>query len=268
MAEFLSGSAVWGVVLTIGAFAIGTAANKKTGRGWCSPLLLGSILIILVLTFCRVPYTQYKTSASPLSYLLLPATVSLAIPLYEKRALLRQNFLAIAAGVFSGVLVSLASLLLLARLLGLDAAQAATLLPKSVTTAIGMDISAALGGMPPLTGAVIILTGITGSLTAQWLCKAIGITDPVAKGIGIGSASHAIGTTKALEIGETEGAMSSLATALAGVLTAILAPICGPGFCRLRNRNYHLFQQSTNFIAAKCPGDNPRCTSKRGGKEW
>lgn len=225
MTEILSDSAVWGVTLTIGAFAVGTAANKKTGKAWCSPLLLGSILIILVLTLFKVPYPEYKASASPLSYLLLPATVCLAIPLYEKRALLKQNLIAIAAGVFSGVLVSLVSIAVLARLLKLDAAQAATLLPKSVTTAIGMDVSAALGGMPPLTGAVIILTGITGSLTAQWLCGVLRITDSIAKGIGIGSASHAIGTAKALEMGETEGAMSGLATALAGVITAFLAPI-------------------------------------------
>lgn len=225
MAEFLSSSAVWGVSLTIGAFALGTFINRKTGKAWCNPLLLGSLFVILLLSLLNIPYPEYKAGASPLSYLLLPATVSLAIPLYEKWELLKNNLAAILAGILAGVLTSLGSITALALLLRLDSAQAATLLPKSVTTAIGMDVAAALGGIPSLAGAVIILTGITGNLTAQWLCKTLKITDPIAKGIAIGSASHAIGTAKALEMGQVEGAMSSLAVALAGVITAFLAPI-------------------------------------------
>ncbi len=224
MTEFLSSSAAWGVVLTIGGFALGTLINRKTGKTWCNPLLLGSIFVILLLSLWEIPYPEYRASASPLSYLLLPATVSLAIPLYEKWELLKTNLAAIFAGIFAGVLTSLGSITVLALLLKLDAAQAASLLPKSVTTAIGMDVAAALGGLPSLAGAVIILTGITGNLTAQWLCKALKITDPLAKGIGIGTASHAIGTAKALEMGQVEGAMSSLAVALAGVVTAFVAP--------------------------------------------
>lgn len=173
----------------------------------------------------KIPYYEYKASASPLSYLLLPATVSLAIPLYEKWELLKSNLIAILVGILAGVLTSLGSITTLALLLKLDAVQAVTLLPKSVTTAIGMDIANTLGGIPSLAGAVIILTGITGNLTAQWLCRVLNITDPLARGIGIGTASHAIGTAKALELGEVEGAMSSLAVALAGVITALLAPV-------------------------------------------
>lgn len=224
MAEFLSSSAAWGVVLTIGGFALGTHINRKTGKAWCNPLLLGGIFVILLLSLLNIPYPEYRASASPLSYLLLPATVSLAIPLYEKWELLKTNLAAIFAGIFAGVLTSLGSITVLALLLRLDTAQAASLLPKSVTTAIGMDVAAALGGLPSLAGAVIILTGITGNLTAQWLCKALKITDPLAKGIGIGTASHAIGTAKALEMGQVEGAMSSLAVAVAGVITAFVAP--------------------------------------------
>ena len=225
MAEFLSSSAVWGVTLTIGGFALGTLINRKTGKAWCNPLLLGSLFVILLLSCLNVPYPEYKASASPLSYLLLPATVSLAIPLYEKWELLKSNLIAILVGILVGVLTSLGSITTLALLLKLDAVQAVTLLPKSVTTAIGMDIADTLGGIPSLAGAVIILTGITGNLTAQWLCRVLKITDPLARGIGIGTASHAIGTAKALELGEVEGAMSSLAVALAGVITAFLAPV-------------------------------------------
>ena len=224
MADFLSSSAAWGVVLTIGGFALGTLINRKTGKAWCNPLLLGGTFVILLLTLLKIPYPEYRASAAPLSYLLLPATVSLAIPLYEKWELLKPNLAAILVGILAGVLTSLGSITVLALLLKLDAAQAASLLPKSVTTAIGMDVAAALGGLPSLAGAVIILTGITGNLTAQWLCKALKITDPLAKGIGIGTASHAIGTAKALEMGQVEGAMSSLAVAVAGVVTAFVAP--------------------------------------------
>lgn len=186
---------------------------------------MGSIFVILLLSLMKIPYYEYKASASPLSYLLLPATVSLAIPLYEKWELLKSNLIAILVGILAGVLTSLGSITTLALLLKLDAVQAVTLLPKSVTTAIGMDIANTLGGIPSLAGAVIILTGITGNLTAQWLCRVLNITDPLARGIGIGTASHAIGTAKALELGEVEGAMSSLAVALAGVITALLAPV-------------------------------------------
>lgn len=225
MAEFLSSSAAWGVVLTIGGFALGTHINRKTGKAWCNPLLLGGIFVILLLSLLNIPYPEYRASASPLSYLLLPATVSLAIPLYEKWELLKTNLAAIFAGILAGVFTSLGSITVLSLLLKLNTAQAASLLPKSVTTAIGMDVAAALGGLPSLAGAVIILTGITGNLTAQWLCKALRITDPLAKGIGIGTASHAIGTAKALELGEIEGAMSSLAIAVAGLLTVLGASV-------------------------------------------
>lgn len=225
MSDFLSGSAVWGTALTIGAFALGAIINRKTGKAWCNPLLLGSLFVIVLLSCLQIPYENYKSSAAPVSYLLLPATVSLAIPLYEKWTLLKRNAVAIASGILSGVLTSLGSITVMAWLLKLETTQTATLLPKSVTTAIGMDVASALGGMPPLAGAVIILTGIMGNLTAQGVCSVLKVTDPIARGIAIGSASHAIGTAKALEMGEVEGAMSSLAVALAGVLTAVLAPV-------------------------------------------
>lgn len=225
MIDVLSSGTAWGVALTIGGYALGTFINRKTGKAWCNPLLLGSLFVILLLSLLKIPYSEYKASSSPISYLLLPATVSLAIPLYEKWELLKSNLVAILAGILAGVLTSLGSIIVLAFLLKLDAVQTATLLPKSVTTAIGMDVAVSLGGLPSLAGAIIILTGITGNLTAQWLCKTLKITDPLAKGIGIGTASHAIGTAKALEMGQVEGAMSSLAVALAGMLTAFAAPV-------------------------------------------
>ena len=252
---FLSGSAAWGVLLTLAAFALGTLINKTTGKAIFNPLLLGSIFVILFLSLLNISYADYKVSAAPVNYLLLPATISLAIPLYEKWDLLKENAAAIIAGISVGTLVSLGSVLALALAMGLTREQYATLLPdfysnkhasavgralalamgltreqyatllpKSVTTAISMDVAAELGGIAALTGAVVILTGIAGNLLAEVICKAFHITDPIAKGIGIGTSAHAVGTSKALQMGEVEGAMSGLSIAVAGVLTAVLCP--------------------------------------------
>ena len=216
--DFLSTSATWGVLLTLAAFALGTLINHKTGKAVFNPLLLGTVFVIVFLSVCGIPYASYKASASPVNYLLLPATVSLAVPLYEKWDLLRKNVLAIVMGILAGTLASLGSVLVLSLLLRLDHSQYITLLPKSVTTAISMDVSKELGGIAALTGAIVILTGILGAL----ICH---ITHPIARGIGIGTAAHAVGTSKALQMGEVEGAMSGLAVAVAGVMTAILCPV-------------------------------------------
>ena len=214
--DFLSGSAAWGVLLTLAAFALGTLINKVTGKAIFNPLLLGSIFVIIFLSVCSIPYADYKASAAPVNYLLLPATVALAIPLYEKIDLLKENAAAIIAGISVGTLVSLGSALALALALDLTREQYATLLPKSVTTAISIAA---------LTGAIVIVTGIVGALLAETVCKMFHITDPIAKGVGIGTSAHAVGTSKALQMGEVEGAMSGLSIAVAGVLTAVLCPV-------------------------------------------
>jgi len=222
--EFLLGSVAWGVLLTLAAFALGALVNRVTGKAFFNPLLLGAIFVIVFLSVCGIPYADYKVSAAPVNYLLLPATVALAIPLYEKLDLLKANAAAIIAGISVGTLVSLGSALALALALHLTQEQYATLLPKSVTTAISMDVAAELGGIAALTGAIVILTGIVGNLLAETVCKAFHITDPIAKGVGIGTSAHAVGTSKALQMGEVEGAMSGLSIAVAGVLTAVLCP--------------------------------------------
>ena len=219
--DFLSGSAAWGVLLTLAAFALGTLINKVTGKAIFNPLLLGSIFVIIFLSVCSIPYADYKASAAPVNYLLLPATVALTIPLYEKIDLLKENAAAIIAGISVGTLVSLGS----ALALDLTREQYATLLPESVTTAISMDVAAELGGIAALTGAIVIVTGIVGALLAETVCKMFHITDPIAKGVGIGTSAHAVGTSKALQMGEVEGAMSGLSIAVAGVLTAVLCPV-------------------------------------------
>lgn len=160
-----------------------------------------------------------------LSWLLTPATVCLAIPLYEEFELLKSNVRAVMCGIISGVLTSLITILVLAMFFGLTHEEYVTLLPKSITTAIGMGVSEELGGYVTITVAVIIITGVIGNILAEFICKIFRIEEPIAKGIAIGSAAHAIGTAKAMEIGEVEGAMSSLSIAVAGILTVVGASV-------------------------------------------
>lgn len=225
MIDFLHNADTWAVALTLAAFALGSFLHSKTKAAWCNPLLWGSIFVMIVLSVLDIPYGDYKAGAAPLTYLLFPATVSLAIPLYEQWELLKRNVLAIFAGITAGVLTSVGSVLLFSWLFRLDGVYTVSFLPKSVTTAIGVDVATELGGLPSLTAAVIILTGILGNLLAVGLCKLLRIHNPIAKGIAIGTSSHAIGTSKALELGQLEGAMSSLSIAVAGILTAILCPL-------------------------------------------
>ena len=173
----------------------------------------------------RIPYESYNAGAKYLSYLLTPATVCLAIPLYEQVEMLKKYPAAIAAGLTVGVVTSGLCVFALAALFRLDHAAYVTLLPKSITTAIGMGISEELGGYVTITVAVIIITGVLGNVTAETVCRIFRIEEPVAKGIAIGTSAHALGTARAMELGEVEGAMSSLSVAVAGLLTVAAAPL-------------------------------------------
>lgn len=225
MAELIQSVGVWGVVVTLGAFALGTWLNKKTGQALFNPLLLGSIFVMVFLSLVQVPFAAYKESVSFLSYLLLPATVSLAIPLYEQWMVLKKNALAVICGIAAGSVTSMLCVVAVSWWLQLDPVFAASLMPKSVTTAIGTEVAVELGGIGSLAGAVIVLTGIVGNLSAAALCRICRLHDPVARGVAIGTGSHAVGTARALQMGRVEGAVSSLSIAVAGVLTAALCPI-------------------------------------------
>jgi predicted murein hydrolase (TIGR00659 family) len=225
MKEFLCDSVFFGVVLSLLAYGAGTLLKKRFRLSVFNPLLIAIILVMLVLAAFHVDYESYNEGAQLLSYLLTPATVCLAIPLYEQLEQLRKNIRAILCGILAGVLTSLSGVLALALLFGLSHEEYVTLLPKSITTAIGMGVSEELGGTVAITVAVIIVTGVFGSMIADLVCRLFRITEPVAKGIGIGSASHAVGTTRAMEMGEIEGAMSSLSIAVSGLLTVIGASV-------------------------------------------
>jgi len=225
MNAFFTESVYLGVVLTLAAFWTGSCLKKKSKSGIFNPILIAVLLLIAFLVLTKTAYQTYYSGAKYISCLLTPATVCLAVPLYEQFEVLKKNAAAVFAGILSGVLASLVSVFLFSLLFGFSHTEYVTLLPKSITTAIGMGVSGELGGYSSLTVALIILTGITGNLIAVPVLKLFRITDPVAQGIAIGSASHAIGTSKALEIGETQGAMSSLSIVVAGILTVILAPL-------------------------------------------
>lgn len=223
MIEFFQTSAFAGVTLSLMAYFIGIALKKKLKIGLLNPLLVSIVITIAVLCIARIDYDTYNAGAKYLSWLLTPSTVCLAIPLYEQLELLKKNFKAVCAGIFSGVITSMLTVYVLSLLFHLSHEEYVTLLPKSITTAIGMGVSEELGGYVTITVAVIVITGVLGNILAEIVCKVFRITEPIAKGIAIGSSSHAIGTAKAMEMGEIEGAMSSLSIAVAGVLTVIFA---------------------------------------------
>lgn len=217
--EAFHNSVFFGVTVSIVAYGLGCLLKNKFKLAIFNPLLISIIITILILLVSHIDYNTYYTGAKYLSYLLTPATVCLAVPLYEKLDLLKSNWKAILAGILSGVLTTLCCILVMSLIFGLSHEEYITFLPKSITTAIGMGVSEELGGYVTLTVAVIIITGILGNILAPFICKWFHIKEPIAKGIAIGSASHAIGTTKALEMGEVEGAMSGLSIAVSGILT-------------------------------------------------
>ncbi len=225
MEHLLEESAFFGVLISIIGYQAGLFLRKKFKLAIFNPLLVSILLIIAVLLVFHVDYDSYNSSAKFLSYLLTPATICLAAPLYEQLELLKKNYRAILIGIISGVLSSLGSIFVFSLLFHFSHAEYATLLPKSITTAIGMGVSEELGGIVTITVTVIIITGVLGNMMAERVCRLFRIKDPIARGIAIGTAAHAIGTAKAMEMGEIEGAMSSLAIAVAGLITVVGASI-------------------------------------------
>ena len=224
--ESIAGTSLYfGMLLSVGAYLFGVWLKKKTGLSILNPLLMAIIAVILFLKVFHVSYEAYNKGGEYLSYFLTPATVCLAIPLYKQLELLLNNKLAVGASILTGVLGSAGSVLVMAKAFGLNHQIYVTLLPKSITTAIGMGVSEEAGGIVTLTVVSIIVTGIIGNIIADLVFQLLKIEEPMAKGLALGTSAHAIGTARALELGEVEGAMSSLAIAVAGVLTVIVVPL-------------------------------------------
>lgn len=222
MYDFLENSVYFGFVLSIFAYFIGVKINKKTNLAVFNPLLIAIIIVIAVLLIGKIDYEVYNSGAVHITYFLTPATISLAVPLYDKLKILKKNFYAVVAGILAGVVTNFVTILLICIIFNLTHQEYVTLLPKSITTAIGMELSAEFGGIKTITTAAIVLTGIFGNVIGERVLKLFKIKNPIAKGIALGSASHAVGTAKALELGETEGAMAGLSIAVSGLITVIL----------------------------------------------
>ncbi|WP_303998006.1 LrgB family protein [Megamonas hypermegale] len=219
--DLIFNSALFGLILSLVAYEIGLRIKKKMELAIFNPLLISIAIIIAFLLFFNIDYEEYNNGAKYLGYLLTPATMCLAVPLYEQLEILKKNVKAIMAGIISGVITSMSSILALSVIFNFSHTEYVTILPKSITTAIGIGISEELGGIVTITVAVIIITGIFGNMTAEFVCKTFKINEPIARGVAIGSSAHAMGTAKAIEMGPIEAAISSLTIAVAGIVTVV-----------------------------------------------
>jgi predicted murein hydrolase (TIGR00659 family) len=225
MNAFWQTSTFFGMFITLFFYGVGLALKQKVKHPLVNPMLLAIVFTIALLKIFNIEYTAYNNSAKYISYLMTPATICLAVPLYRQLDSLKKNFRAVMFGITSSVIVTMLSVLAFSRFFGLNHASYVTMLPKSITTPIGIGVAEELGGYVAITVASIVISGVLGNIFAESVCNVFGIREPIAKGIAIGCSSHAMGTVKALEMGEVEGAMSSLSIALAGILTVVVASV-------------------------------------------
>lgn len=223
MMQELFASPFFGIALSIIAFWTGVRIQKKTGLVICNPLIIAIVLVSAVLLIFRIPYDSYNEGGSIINMFLAPATACLAVSIYTKIELLKKNWLPIVVGAACGSLASMGSVYLMCRLFGLDETMTASLMPKSVTTPIAVSIAGSHGGIVPITVVAVIFTGILGSILAPALIKVFRVNDAMAAGLAVGACSHAVGTSKAIELGETQGAMSGLAIGICGILTVLFS---------------------------------------------
>ena len=222
MSEWVQ-SPFFGITLTVFAYWVGVTIQKKTRLAICNSILIAMLVIWATLSVCNISFADYHIGGDYIHLMLGPATTCMAVSIYSKRELLKKNLIPVLAGCMAGVLASFVSIVGMSKLFGLDKAMMMSLVPKSVTTPIATAISQAQGGIVSITVAAVIVTGTMGNLTAPLLVKLFRIKDPMAAGLGIGACSHAVGTAKAIEMGETEGALSGLAIGICGIMTAVLA---------------------------------------------
>ena len=213
------------VVLTLFAYQIGLQCQKKWKTPLFNPILIGMLLVILFLSLTGMERRSYQDGTKYLSWLMTPATISLAIPMYEQFQALRKNLKAIAVGVAAGTISCLGMVLALSLIFGYDQSLTISLLPKGITTAIGMTLAELYGGTSSIATLAIVITGILGNMFGTYFCKWFGITQEIAQGVAFGSSSHVIGTAKANEISTLTGAVSSLSLVVSGLLTALAFPI-------------------------------------------
>lgn len=217
----LTKSPYFGIILSIFAYKIGTVINKKLKSPIANPLLITILIIVGVLKFLNIPLDHYNAGGDIINMFLAAATAALAVSIYSQLEVLKKNWIPLVAGTAVGAAVSMISVFILCKLFNLDDALTASLLPKSVTAPIAIEISNQLGGYKAVTIAIVVITGILGAILAPILIKVFHIKEPIAAGVGIGTCSHAVGTSKAIELGEIQGAMSGISIGLTGVITVV-----------------------------------------------
>ena len=225
MRDFCTNSSFFAVCLTLVAYSFGAACQKKWKWAILNPILIAAAVIILILNLMDIPNSVYQTGCSFLTYLLTPATICLAISFYDQFQKLKAHLAAAFLGILAGTIASIGTIWAMAKIFNLDAAITGSLLPKSVTTAIGVALCGEIGGIAAITTAAIVITGILGNISGPALCRLFRLRSEVAQGVAFGTASHVGGTTRALELGSLQGAVSSLSLAIAGLMTTVLFPL-------------------------------------------
>jgi putative effector of murein hydrolase len=225
MIEGLTKSPFFGLTLIFVCWILGVKFQKKTGWLIANPVLTSAIMIIIILLVTGIPLRDFQVGGRLISFLLGPVTAVLALNIYQQREVLHEHFLPVLIGCTMGSLASICVIVALCHFFQTESVILASLMPKSVTTAIAISISEAAGGIPGVTATSVVMTGIEGAVLAPLFAKIFHITDPVAEGVAIGACSHAVGTSKALEIGKVQGAMSSISICVSGIITTGLTLI-------------------------------------------
>lgn len=228
MNEMLGNSVFFGVVITVLAYQTGVVIQKKTKLPFLHPLLVATVIIIGILLLFKIDYKIYEESSKYISFFLTPVTVCLAVPMYRQVQVLKKNLGAILISIGCGCAAHLAAILFLSWLFRIEDVLLLSLIPKSITTPIAIGITKEIGGIQVITIVAVMVAGISGAIIGPTILKIARITEPLAQGLGLGTASHAVGTSKAMEMGEIQGAMSSLAIVVTGILTVIFVPIIIP----------------------------------------
>lgn len=225
MKELICTNPIFGFTLSLASYGIGVFLQRKTKKAIVNPLLISFIIIIPVLLIFRIPLSYYNKGGELLNFFLAPATAALALNVYRQRKLIKENFVALLAGTLSGSAVSIFFIFALGRIMRLDENMIHSVIPKSITTAMAIVVSGSIGGIPSITVVAVVLTGVLGSIMAPFMIRLLKVDNPIAQGVGIGTCSHAIGTAKAIELGEVQGAISSVALTFSGIVTVIISMI-------------------------------------------